>query len=547
MTRTSRHGSALPPALAALAACALLLAGLATQPALAASGAWTVMPGPFTPFGPLNDVTTFGRYGVVAVGDAGAVALSTDGGRVWSDRSPSASGVSSAKLRAAAFTDADHGVVVGDAGTILVMSTADTGAPTWTVGISAASGTIFDVAMDGLTGYAVGEGGLVLETNDGGLTWTREAASLTSRDLLAVALWPSGLAVAVGAGGTVLVRTGDTWQASDTGVTDDLIDVTLYAQSDASAPVIYCCSASQAYQWLPDGASLASLGAPPFAPASAVKALAAMDRVSGLSLLAVGTSGALARYDGVSDSWSALSGPLSSDLVAAASPGGSVAFVASAAGQIERTLSAGQTPLALAASPKPATASAFDAIIALGGSATLTGTVHIEAGGSLILEKRPAGSDSWQALKSVPWPADGDSFSQTDKPTVNTSYRLRFVYAGDVGALSSARTAGVRHKVSVRTTSFRLHVGNVYRVRGTVSPAKPGGVVEVWTDRAGNHKLGAWHRIGLGGYVKLTNGTTFITRKFGTPVRETYHLKVFMRADSQHVGGWSPRITVTVS
>ncbi len=108
--------------------------------------------------------------------------------------------------------------------------------------------------------------------------------------------------------------------------------------------MIYCCSAGQAF-WLQDGVNLTSLGAPPFAPASAIKALAAMDRVSGLSLLAVGTSGTLARYDGVSDSWSALSGPLTSDLVAAASPGGSVAFVASAAGQIERTLSAGQTPL----------------------------------------------------------------------------------------------------------------------------------------------------------------------------------------------------------
>ena len=73
-----------------------------------------------------------------------------------------------------------------------------------------------------------------------------------------------------------------------------------------------------------------------------------------------------------------------------------------------------------------------------------------------------------------------------------------------------------------------------------------GGVVEVWTDRAGNRKLGPWHRISQGGYVNLVNGTTFTTRRFGTPVRETYHLKILMRADSQHLSGWSPRITVTV-
>ena len=50
----------------------------------------------------------------------------------------------------------------------------------------------------------------------------------------------------------------------------------------------------------------------------------------------------------------------------------------------------------------------------------------------------------------------------------------------------------------------------------------------------------------MGGYVNLASGTTFTTRRFGTPVRETYHLKILMRADSRHVSGWSPRITVTV-
>jgi hypothetical protein len=105
---------------------------------------------------------------------------------------------------------------------------------------------------------------------------------------------------------------------------------------------------------------------------------------------------------------------------------------------------------------------------------------------------------------------------------------------------------GVRHKVRVSTTSIRLARASTYRVSGSVAPRKVGGGVEVWTDRAGNNKLGSWHRITVGGYVNLVNGTSFTTRSFGTPVRETYHLKIRMAGDSQHLQGWSPRITVTV-
>ena len=80
-----------------------------------------------------------------------------------------------------------------------------------------------------------------------------------------------------------------------------------------------------------------------------------------------------------------------------------------------------------------------------------------------------------------------------------------------------------------------------------MAPTAPAGrYVEVWSDRVGDRRLGAWHRIRIGWRVPLTDGRTFVTRTFGTPLRETYHLKIRMAGDGQHLAGWSPRITVTV-
>jgi photosystem II stability/assembly factor-like uncharacterized protein len=60
---------------------------------------------------------------------------------------------------------------------------------------------------------AVGQNGTILESNDAGATWV-EVPSPTTRTLFAVAADGAGRVVAVGSGGTVLLRDGDTWEVS---------------------------------------------------------------------------------------------------------------------------------------------------------------------------------------------------------------------------------------------------------------------------------------------------------------------------------------------
>jgi len=63
----------------------------------------------------------------------------------------------------------------------------------------------------------------------------------------------------------------------------------------------------------------------------------------------------------------------------------------------------------------------------------------------------------------------------------------------------------------------------------------------VWTNRGGH-----WHQIPLGGTLTLSSGSTFRTRLFGTPLRETYRLQIRMAADADHMAGASTVVKVTI-
>src|SRR5437588_252293 len=142
---------------------------------------------------------------VFAVGAAGTILRTTDGGASWSFQSiggaslaaatmgtavgaggtlrrttrgggscsPHASGTS-LWLSGVSFTDANNGTAVGGAGTIL--RTTDGGA-TWTPQASGTSVSLFSVSFtDANTGTAVGLSGTILRTIDGGVTWTPQAS-----------------------------------------------------------------------------------------------------------------------------------------------------------------------------------------------------------------------------------------------------------------------------------------------------------------------------------------------------------------------------------
>jgi len=134
------------------------------------------------------------------------------------------------RLRAVAFSDAIHGWAVGSGGAIL--ATTDGGA-TWKAQSSGTSASLYGVAFSDAThGWAVGSGGAILATTNGGATWKAQS-SRTGAFLTGVAFSDATHGWAVGSGGAVLATTdgGDTWIAQKSGTGAHLYAV---AFSDAT-------------------------------------------------------------------------------------------------------------------------------------------------------------------------------------------------------------------------------------------------------------------------------------------------------------------------
>ena len=118
-------------------------------------------------------------------------------------------------LLSIAFTNEGlHGWAVGTGGTIL--ATTD-GGKTWAAQSSRTNNwlTALSVLPDGLRAWAVGERGTILATTDGGKTWAAQSRP-TTKVLTALSVLPDGLrAWAVGSGGTILATAdgGKTWAA----------------------------------------------------------------------------------------------------------------------------------------------------------------------------------------------------------------------------------------------------------------------------------------------------------------------------------------------
>jgi photosystem II stability/assembly factor-like uncharacterized protein len=111
-------------------------------------------------------------------------------------------------LYGVAFSDANTWVAVGDAGTIIRSTD---GGVVWTPIASPVGDPLRAVSFNGSTGIAVGIAGRVLRTIDGGLNWTKETRP-TTRALYSVSMG-SRMAVITGEEGGIFVSTDDgvTW------------------------------------------------------------------------------------------------------------------------------------------------------------------------------------------------------------------------------------------------------------------------------------------------------------------------------------------------
>jgi len=82
-------------------------------------------------------------------------------------------------LRSIAFTDQDNGIAVGDGGAIV--RTTNGGASWISLPLATFSGLLSVSFPTALTGYAAGLYGTVLKTTDGGATWTMMTSNIPQK------------------------------------------------------------------------------------------------------------------------------------------------------------------------------------------------------------------------------------------------------------------------------------------------------------------------------------------------------------------------------
>ena len=249
------------------------------------------------------------------------------------------------------------------------------------------------------------------------------------------------------------------------------------------------------------------------------------------SLLVAGSAGA--GYFSPAGAWVSGATGLAGPVRAVAPAGQSAGYLLGADGRLLRTLSAGRTPAAV---------SLGKSRLGPGGVSVLSATVRVAAPGTLLLRTRVPGR-SWTTLRTVPWTTDdwGAVVRFDLKPTLTHDYALEFKYGGTTTRLAPVSQVTVVPTVTTAKASYAVRRGGVFRFSGTVSPRLRGERVELFTDRGGS-----WRPVSLQPTVALVDGRTWQSRRFGTPVAETYHLRAHLKRTNTHAEAWSRIVTVTI-
>lgn len=172
---------------------------------------------------PLSYIRFFGPQEGIAVGESTAecptgVVLSNDGGLTWRP----ADGFRTEGWCAAAFSEFNDGVVAGPHGQVALVAGTSVAPPRRD---AASRRTIRSVSLvDGLSGFAAGDGGLVLRTTNGGVSWDPLLNAFPPglsvfADFEAVATFGEHVWIAGRPGGVIWhsADSGSTWQQQLTG------------------------------------------------------------------------------------------------------------------------------------------------------------------------------------------------------------------------------------------------------------------------------------------------------------------------------------------
>lgn len=170
----------------------------------------------------LNSVYFVDKNTGWAVGNAGVYAT-TNSGTAWAPQGNQLS-LELDSLNAVYFENANTGWAVGNHGTLL--NTPD-GGNTWTVQTSGTTSSLNSIQfINASTGWASGTGGIVLKTTNGGTTWQVQTSGTTST-LYSIHFADANTGWAVGTGGVILntVNGGATWTVQTSGTTNSLWSV----------------------------------------------------------------------------------------------------------------------------------------------------------------------------------------------------------------------------------------------------------------------------------------------------------------------------------
>lgn len=249
----------------------------------------------------LRGVAAIDELRSYAVGDGGTIVATTNGGQTWSPQSSGTTAVlhdvfflGNGGASLGKGITASRGWAVGNGGTIL--STMN-GGVTWTKQSSGTTADLMAVTFtDSQRGYAVGNGGTILSTMNGGGTWATRP-SQGGMTLTDVTFTDAMRGYAVGSGGTILMtqNAGATWSQQASGSGSQLNSVSFVDQSRgwaAGAGGTILSTTNGGGTWLPQAMGAAGVD---------LSALTFLDAMRGF---AVGAGGNLLSTQNGGISWS---------------------------------------------------------------------------------------------------------------------------------------------------------------------------------------------------------------------------------------------------
>lgn len=177
-----------------------------------------------------NSVTSPDGIFVVAVGDAGLLFRSSDGGNTFAQLNFGAEGYKDV------CSYGNNVWFCGTNGKIYLSSKEVQSVTPVTAGSSTLTGIDF---VDNNTGFACGDGGVLYKSIDGGATWNPSNTGIPAVDLNAISFFDASNGVVVGDNGIVYTTAngGSSWTVSAAGTTKTLLDVEYYSDGFVIAGV----------------------------------------------------------------------------------------------------------------------------------------------------------------------------------------------------------------------------------------------------------------------------------------------------------------------